>query len=281
MRGNPMWRTIPFAIALTILPVAGASAQVEAQVSAEPTAEELERARAQFGQGIALAEEGEWEAALSLFREVVAVRRVPPVLYNLAHALFEMGEFAEADELLSDALEDETTPDSLRTRIEELKAEMAATGGQLTVYAQGETEGAVVLLDHRPLEPAHVGQPLTVRPGAHFVSAEREGVVVAQQRTTVELGATEEVRLVIVPGPALAAAAAERPPGHTDEEQVATAAIETEEPSQRRTVWKPVVGVLLGIGAVVGVIAITAAVVGGGTESAFDGNIHPGTVVIP
>src|SRR5512139_1887841 len=133
MTGHLVRRTFLFA---SILVVAVASS-AGAQSPTGPTAAELEQARAQFGEAVGLAEEGRWEEAVSLFRQVLVVRRAPPVVYNLAHALFELGEFAESDALLAEVVADPATPASLRTSAEQLRAQMERTGGRVTVTVSG------------------------------------------------------------------------------------------------------------------------------------------------
>jgi len=259
-----------------------AASSAGAQAPAEPSAADLERARAQFGQAVALAEDGRWEEAVDLFRQVLAVRRAPPVVYNLAHALFELGEFAEADPLLQEVLGDPSTTASIREGAQQLRAQMERTGGRLTVSVAGDLEGAVVLLDFRPLPPESLGRPLLVRAGRHVVTAEREGATVARSEGSVVEGGQAGISLTVASSAERAAEVAATPP--TPEEAAARAATEGagEEAVPLRKRWQLWVGVGAGVVAVALAIGIGVAVAGGDQPNTpYSGNLNPPILVFP
>lgn len=190
-------------LGLLILP-GTPTAVAHAQEAAAPTEEQIAAARALFAEGLALSDASEWEAAAAIFHEVLAVVSTPPVLFNLAHALVELNQFDEADELIERLMADSETARDLRTRSTALRTRMDRNGGRLTIQPRGLPEGAVVLLDGRPLPSASVGDALRVSQGTHRVSATDAGRDIAVVEVYVARRARQTVELA--PDAALVAA---------------------------------------------------------------------------
>ncbi|MCB9660186.1 MAG: hypothetical protein R3B40_04335 [Polyangiales bacterium] len=142
-----------------------------AQPASEPTEEQIEAARQLFAEGLALSDASEWQAAAAVFHEVLAVVSSPPVLFNLAHALVELNQFDEADELIERMLADGETDRDLRSRARDLRTRMDRNGGRLTLTDGGLPANSSILLDGRPLDASRVGQALRVSQGTHRVTA--------------------------------------------------------------------------------------------------------------
>ena len=163
-----MFRHLPRLIAITfaisvfcVTPRSRATAQTD---------QELAQARGWFAEGIEHSEAGRYEDAVASFRRVLAVKGSPPVRYNLALNLYELGLVREADENVQMLLEDpETTPD-IRSSAADLRLHMEETGGRLQVEVSGATPGTYdVQLDGRRMLAGDLGRSLRVRAGDHVV----------------------------------------------------------------------------------------------------------------
>jgi hypothetical protein len=196
-------------LGLLLMPGVGIQA-VRAQPASQPTEAEIEAARALFAEGLALSDASEWEAAAAIFHEVLAVVSSPPVLFNLAHALVELNQFDEADELIERLMADSETARDLRTRSTALRTRMDRNGGRLTLQPVGLPEGAVVLLDGRPLASARLGQSLRVSQGTHRVTA--TDTAGGQEIASIEVYVARRARLTteVTPDQAMLAANAAR-----------------------------------------------------------------------
>ena len=64
--------------------------------AAENSAEALKRAREQFGQALALQTAGDWAGALTLLKEVAAVKSTPQVRFNMALCEEKLGKLVAA-----------------------------------------------------------------------------------------------------------------------------------------------------------------------------------------
>lgn len=195
-------------LGLLALPGATAGAQPAAQPAAQPTEEEIAAARALFAEGLQLSDASEWEAAAAIFHEVLAVVSTPPVLFNLAHALVELNQFDEADELIERLMDDSETTRDLRTRSSALRTRMDRNGGRLTIEPRGLPAGAVVLLDGRPLESGSLNSQLRVSQGTHRVTATDAGQPIAAVEIYVARRSRETVQ--VTPDQAMVAANAAR-----------------------------------------------------------------------
>lgn len=193
-------------LCLGLLALPGSAAH--AQPAAQPTEEEIAAARALFAEGLQLSDASEWEAAAAIFHEVLAVVSTPPVLFNLAHALVELNQFDEADELIERLMADSETTRDLRTRSTALRTRMDRNGGRLTIQPSGLPEGSVVLLDGRPLAATSLGTALRVSQGTHRVTATDAGQEIASLEIYVARRTRETVQ--VTPDQALVAANAAR-----------------------------------------------------------------------
>jgi tetratricopeptide (TPR) repeat protein len=116
------WRACVASWAFLAISLSGAA---PAQAQGAPGEEDArEQARAAFSEGIALAEERRWEEAAARFRSAMALHDAPAIRYNLASALFEMGELTEASRALAPVRNDPETPPELATHAEALEAQI-------------------------------------------------------------------------------------------------------------------------------------------------------------
>jgi hypothetical protein len=232
--------------------------------AADPVA--LEEARRIFAEGLEHSDRREWHQAVSSFRQVMEIRAAPPVLYNLAVALVEIGEYPEAGDRLAQVLADDTTTDANRGQATTLRAGLETRGGTVSVVFRGDSSGLVFFIDDYPLAPAAAAEPHFLAPGSHAVSVRRGSAVLARR----EVEATAGRGLAIELAPPEAA-----PLGP----EVVAAPPPAPEPSERPLVKNPWLwtGVGVGTALVITVIVVTATR-GGDTRTPFTGNFTPGRI---
>src|SRR5678815_2007627 len=73
-----------------------ATAAAQDTPAAESGAEALKKAREQFGQALALQTAGDWTGALTLLKEVAAVKSTPQVRFNMALCEEKLGRLVAA-----------------------------------------------------------------------------------------------------------------------------------------------------------------------------------------
>lgn len=277
MARHHYWRSAPLFLIATLfvgvpLPLqAQDGAGEEAAESSAPTEAELTLARERFGHGLELSDRGEWQDAVSIFRQVLRVSSAPPVLFNLAVALVELDEFDEAEELLTSVLADEATQPRIRIRAERLLERMTEDGAQLTVALEGAVADVFVTLDERELAADRVGVALRVSSGTHVVAAERAGDEVARQEVEVASGAAETVTLDIA---APASETLEVP-----ELALAPDAAAPPDSSGGGLSWQAWAGIGGGVAAVIIVVVAVSVAGGGGDGDPFVGDFTPSTLV--
>jgi hypothetical protein len=97
---------------------------------AQPTPEDLEKARAAFMRGAERTEEKDWVAAVQEFKESYRLSRNPVLLYNIGWSLDESGDKRMAlfyyEKFLSDASEEAPNRDFATRRVREIKRELQA-----------------------------------------------------------------------------------------------------------------------------------------------------------
>lgn len=234
-------------------------------------AQDEERARELFGEGVEALQNEEWERARTLFEEAYELAPRVSVLTNLATAQAQSGQLVEAlasYETLLDDPPDRRTRRRLRTIVRELRPRIPT----LTVRVIGGRPRDELLIDG---DVVAANDPVTVNPGWRQVEVQREGEVVAAARVRVDEGAQEEAELEVrVPTPAEVAAAQpieriEAP----DPIDVAVREPEEEEGGSKTWLW--VTLAVVGAAAVGATVAIVA--LSGGGEDRFVGNVAPGT----
>ncbi|MCC7535961.1 MAG: hypothetical protein IT379_07100 [Deltaproteobacteria bacterium] len=261
---------------------ATASAQ---QPQPQPTDDTAQRAaaRALFEEGVAFAEQRQFENAVDRFRRSRELRRVPVVTYNLAVALAELRQLVEASELLRGVIRDETTPPELRQSAQVQLSQILPRVGRLTIRLSGDRSGVLVVLDDRPIAPALIGVAAPIDPGQHRVVARRAGRDVASQVVDVTEGRDAAVTLEVEP-----ALPQVRDIGGVELETEASGP-SRQRPRRRREPERGGGGGVLGqwwFWGIVGVVAagattgIIVAASSGGTEEPVRGTFMPGSLDI-
>ena len=170
---------------------------------------DLGRARALFSRGVELAAQGDYASAAKRFREALEIHYAPAIAYNLASALFELGQHAEAYDLVQSTLRDPSTPEALRARAQRLEDSLQRLVARLTVVVSSEEANVSILVDGTPLPAPLVGVPRAVPPGDHIVLAERAGVRISERSVRIPTGTAALVDMSLVMTPRQAAQAAE------------------------------------------------------------------------
>lgn len=185
---------------LTSLTLCAAPRAAWAQDAApESSADALKRAREQFGQALALQTAGDWAGALTLLKEVAAVKSTPQVRFNMALCEERLGrlvaalgdyELAAADARAEKA---DQVAEEVEGRLESLRQRIP----KITIKRGRGAEAAEVAIDGVSVGDQVIGTPMPTDPGPHTIEAKAPGF--KPFRKSVRLGEqqTETVELVL------------------------------------------------------------------------------------
>ncbi len=178
-------------LALVLCAVAAAAAHAD-------TAESLKQ------QGMAAAQQKDWELAREKFAASYALDPRPLTLFNLAAAQEKSDRLVAARDsyrgfLEKSAREPKTDPwrAIAKTRLASLDKEIPTLHVQISGFAAGIT----VELDGRALAAAELAAPIAVDPGAHAVIVLRDGAAVVKRTIEIARGDRAEVELAVPPPP--------------------------------------------------------------------------------
>jgi len=231
------------------------------------------QARALFEEGVELVAARDWAGAAAKFRAALELRDAAAVRYNLASALFEQGEYPEAQDLTESILADPDTPQSTREPTLALQRQLRARGGMLILSVRGEVHGAVVQLDGREVAAERLGTPIAMSADSHAATVVRDEAELARQEFQIARGETTTLELVVAPTP----------------EEVASDSMQdsAQDPADDGDVDGAGAGVFgdwrfwaaVGGGVVVAAVVIVLVVsAGGGVEDPIGGDFEPGVL---
>ncbi len=194
-RSGSAWHACAIAVMVALVPGLSpheARAQDQAAVS---------KARQQFQQAISAQAAGNWAGALSLLREVAAIKMTPQVRYNIALCEENLGqlvaalgnyELAASDAKAANAADVERV---VAARLEPLRPRIP----KVIVERTDSSRLATISIDGVQLGGTMVGKPLPVDPGAHEIEAKARGH--EPFRETFEIAEKEQktVQIVLVP----------------------------------------------------------------------------------
>lgn len=172
--------------------------------AADSSAEALKHAREQFGQALALQTAGDWAGALTLLKEVAAVKSTPQVRFNMALCEERLGklvaalgdyELAAADARAEKA---DQVAEEVEGRLEALRQRIP----KITVKRGSGADAASVALDGVSLGDQVVGTAMPTDPGPHTVEAKAPGMKPFRQAIRVAEQQSETVELVLEAEPA-------------------------------------------------------------------------------
>ncbi len=169
-----------------------------------PSAEALKHAREQFGQALALQTAGDWAGALTLLKEVAAVKSTPQVRFNMALCEERLGklvaalgdyELAAADARAEKA---DQVAEEVERRLEALRQRIP----KITVNRGSGAEAAIISVDGVSLGDQVIGTPMPTDPGPHTIEARSPGFKPFRQSLRLAEQQSEAVEIVLEPEPA-------------------------------------------------------------------------------
>jgi hypothetical protein len=182
-----------FLLSIAAVPVADA-------VAAEPTPQQIAKARETFRQGVSLEAANDWAGALSKFEDVAAVRMTPPVRFHIARCKHRLGKLLEAlGEYRMAAHEasqskDPKAPEVYREANEGL-AEVEQKIPKLIIIRGKGSEIGSISLDGVALGESSIGKEVPVNPGGHTIEFSAEGKV---NKVVVTLAESETRKIDLI-----------------------------------------------------------------------------------
>lgn len=167
--------------------------------AAENSAEALKRAREQFGQALALQTAGDWAGALTLLKEVAAVKSTPQVRFNMALCEEKLGklvaalgdyELAAADARAEKA---DQVAEEVEGRLEALRQRIP----KLTIKRGEGADAASISVDGVSVGDQVVGTPMPTDPGPHTIEAKAPGFKLYRQALRLAEQQSETVEVVL------------------------------------------------------------------------------------
>ena len=194
------------AVAFTLLLAAASIGPTsQAQTDSKPRTSAIDRARAQFHQGLALETAGDWAGALAVFQQVALVKLTPQVRFHIGLCEEHLGQLAAAlgDYELAAHEADEAKVAEVSAQVASRRDELKARIPQITITRGSGGEYASVSLDGVTLGASSIGVKLPVDPGPHRVEALASGY--KSFLATIDIGEKEakmvEITLERVPSP--------------------------------------------------------------------------------
>lgn len=264
-----------FLIALTwFVPHAHAESVTVSGQSAESG--DVERARALFKQGVELARVRDFASAAARFREALALRSAPAIQYNLAAALSQLGQHAEAFNLCQEVIRSADAPSDLHQHSQKLLAEITPLTARLTVLASSGGAPPEVAVDGVPLPEGELGVARALAPGQHRVTADRDHQRFFEREVSIPQGtsALVNVSLIVTESVVVQKQVVEvmRPDAHKDQ-----AVDEDATRKRRRRIWSAVAASVVAVGAGVAV-AVVMSKPEPKTEAPVTGSLSPGVL---
>jgi len=133
----------------------------------------LEEAKRHFAQGVALYNDGNFNAALAEFDAAYKLKQSPSVLYNIGLTQKSLFHYNEAiDSLQEYVAKDKKIKPDQQKQVQQLISEMRALLAQVTVNVI--PDGAVIKLDDRAIGQAPM-KPYGIAAGNHKIDISAEG----------------------------------------------------------------------------------------------------------
>lgn len=186
-------------LSLTALPRIAVAQEPAAGVSADA----LKHAREQFGQALALQTAGDWAGALTLLKEVAAVKSTPQVRFNMALCEEKLGRLLAAlgDYELAAADARAEKADQVAEEVETRREALSLRIPKLTVKRGAGADAASVVLDGVSIGDQVIGTPMPIDPGPHTIEASAPGFKPFRKSVRVAEQQSETVELVLEPEP--------------------------------------------------------------------------------
>jgi tetratricopeptide (TPR) repeat protein len=155
----------------------------------------LEKARANFHQGVQLFNEGSFEAALAEFHKAYQLGPSYRVLYNIAQTYFELHDYVSAQRFLKQYVQEggSEIAAARRAEVDELSRKLDERIAQLEIVAS--VDGADIRVDDISVGTSPLAAPVRVNAGPRRVSAVKPGYAVASRAVTV--AGTEKAKVTL------------------------------------------------------------------------------------
>lgn len=177
-------------LALTI-PSGAALAETIAPAA---TAAQTQEAKVHFAQGVALYNDGNFNAALAEFEQAYKLKKTAGVLYNIGLTQKALFRYSEAVDSLEHYLaEAANLAPERKTEVRQLITEMKALLADITL--QIEPAGAAISVDGRSVGTAPLAKPLGLAPGNHVIESSLDGYRPARKELLVTAGVPITVKL--------------------------------------------------------------------------------------
>jgi len=151
---------------------------VAAPAWAEPSTDEIARARRLFEDATELEAKGEWAEAKRQLVEALAIKETPGLYFHLAHCEVKLGELVLALEHYERAraliASGSTAPDVERL-LGPAREELLERAPRLTLIVRGDNDGAKVEIDGETLAHESLRSPVLLDPGRHRVVVRAPG----------------------------------------------------------------------------------------------------------
>ncbi|MGB0679206.1 MAG: hypothetical protein ACPGUV_06050 [Polyangiales bacterium] len=174
-----------------------AVALAQDEAAQAPDAQAVAAARQDFQQGITAAKAADWDRARDAFAASYARVPRPVTLLNLAGAQAQSGQLVQGADSYRRflALDEERIDPSYRQAAAQALTALEARIPTVDIEVRGMRTGDAVRLDAERLTRATLEAPLTVNPGAHVVTLERDGQTRAEHRFVAHEGEHAQIRV--------------------------------------------------------------------------------------
>ncbi|HYQ28467.1 MAG TPA: hypothetical protein VER04_14655 [Polyangiaceae bacterium] len=205
---NTVRQSLCRGVACSLIAVLGSNALPSTAFAQDPpaetSAEALKHAREQFGQALALQTAGDWAGALTLLKEVAAVKSTPQVRFNMALCEERLGKLVAAlgDYELAAADARSEKADQVAEEVERRLEALRQRIPKITVTRGSGAEAAIVALDGVSLGDQVIGTPMPTDPGPHTVEARAPGFKPFRQSLRLAEQQSESLEIVLEPEPA-------------------------------------------------------------------------------
>lgn len=203
----PSRRTLTHGITCSLLVALGVVGFPQAALAQDPlpapSAEALKHAREQFGQALALQTAGDWAGALTLLKEVAAVKSTPQVRFNMALCEERLGQLVAAlgDYELAAADARAEKADQVAEEVEHRLEALRQRIPKITVNRGSGAEAAIIALDGVSLGDQVIGTPMPTDPGPHTLEARSPGFKPFRQSLRLAEQQSESVEIMLEPEP--------------------------------------------------------------------------------
>lgn len=168
-------------------------------LAAEPSAEDIARARPVYTQALELYNDGAFDAALVEFEKAYAIAPSYRLLYNIALVNAQLNDFAQALRAYRRYLEEggKKVDAKRRAEVEREIKKLESRVAEITLSVS--VDGAEVSVDDLPVGTSPLGGPLLVNSGRRKLSAAKAGHTPVSRVLVVSGGTTSELSLELRP----------------------------------------------------------------------------------